>query len=285
MSVRGWAILGRFLGWSWVLIGACSSETPPLEEPDATLPLELPECGIDRPCSVGRVCLSGRCFGACTADGQCSPREQCVLRGGQRGACVPRADAGLPPDPCADTACFGATPVCHPTAGVCVACVGEQHCAPETPICDRGRGVCVAGEGGLCAPCAVDADCGGGSDAGPGLSCVALDRPYEKVCLQSRCNADSDCPSAFECLPSLRVCTPIRGTCTSYRSATLERSCTGVEACSALDVPAGSPQAGVCHQGHCAFGCVATPDCPGARVCTPPVCERAGDAGTAALGL
>jgi hypothetical protein len=278
----------------WVVFAGCSDDSTLNQEAgDATLAPPPSECGADRPCASNHLCLSGHCFAACSADDQCSTREHCVLTGGQRGACLPAGDGGLMSDPCAGKACFGTTPVCHPTAGVCVACTSDEHCASSTPVCDRGRGVCVERAAELCAPCAANSDCVGGGDAGAtafaALTCVALSAPLEQVCLQGACSADAQCPSAFECLPSLRVCTPRRGTCTAYRAAALQRSCGAQADCSALDAPLASPQSGVCYQAHCAFGCVATPDCPGARICTPPVCEfgpgTSSDAGAAASGI
>lgn len=262
-----------FGAW-WVLLAGCSNEATSSGDPEDAGPvLAPPECTADRPCAENRLCLSGHCYPACSADQQCSTREQCVFSGGQRGACLARPDAGPTPDPCAGKACFGATPICHPTAGLCVACSSDEHCGPDAPICDRGRGVCTARSAGLCAPCAVNADCASGAAVGVAVTCVAIPMPREQVCLQSNCSSDAECPAAFECLPSLRVCTPRRGTCTAYRAAEAARVCATEADCSALDVATGSPQSGVCHQARCAYGCVATPDCPGSRVCAPPVCE------------
>ncbi len=266
-------MLLAFGAWLFFLVGCSNEGAPKGDLEDAGPVLAPPECTTDRLCSENRLCLSGRCYAACTADEQCSTREQCVLGGGQRGTCLLRPDAGPAPDPCAGKICLGATPVCHPTAGLCVACTGDEHCGPEAPICDRGRGVCTTRSGGLCAPCAVDDDCAAGAAPGTAVTCVAIAAPREQVCLQSGCSSDAECPAAFECLPSLRVCTPRRGTCTAYQAAESSRACTTEADCSALDVVSGSPQSGVCHQAHCAFGCVATPDCPGSRICTPPVCE------------
>ncbi|MFT3923105.1 MAG: hypothetical protein QM778_11260 [Myxococcales bacterium] len=260
-----WAVIGGF---------GCSSEAGSNEPASAVPQPVAPECTADKPCIEGRLCLSGRCYPACSSDVQCSSRERCVQSGGQRGVCVAQSDASAPEDPCAGQVCGGTTPVCHPTAGSCVACSADEHCAGATPVCDRGRGTCVASAVALCAACETAADCGAAGDAGgPALSCVELGHPFEKVCLRGPCAQDADCPTAFECLPSLKVCIPRRGSCTAYRAAVLARTCSEDADCSALDVAPGAPESGICHLGHCAFGCVATPDCPGSRVCTPPVCE------------
>jgi|GEM_PF-6491016 len=283
MNGSGWMrAVGGLLLWSLVSPG-CGSDAPRESGENVEPQPAAPECGVDRPCSGGQLCLSARCYPTCTSDEQCSNRERCVQSGGQRGACVGVGDAGTPVEPCAGTSCFGATPVCHPVSGACVACSAAEHCGGGAPVCDRGRGVCVAPAQELCAPCESASDCGAAPDAGgDALKCVALMQPFEQVCVRANCGSDEDCPQAFECLPSLRVCTPRRGSCTAYRAASEARDCRSDVDCSALDVGVGAPESGVCHQGRCAFGCVATPDCPGARVCTPPVCEGpARDAGAA----
>src|SRR4051794_30698038 len=73
-------------------------------------------------------------------------------------------DLGSPPDlasPCA-VVCAGATPVCDPGSGKCVACVGDGNCLPGM-ICGvkDGAAACVVG-------CKIDADC---LARGTGLVC------------------------------------------------------------------------------------------------------------------
>jgi hypothetical protein len=266
-DVRRWATRAIFCaGWTFLAL-ACSSEAPAPLEGDASPQAAQAECSVERPCKAGAVCLDGHCYPACTSDDQCSTRESCVPSGAQRGVCLAR-DAGGPMDACDSLACFGGAPVCHP-AGSCVACTGEEHCASARPVCDRGLGACVEARAEPCAPCATRDDCGG-SDGD--LGCIELEDPFERVCLQDQCASQADCAAGFDCLPSRRVCIPRRGSCTAQRAAEVGRPCEDDLDCSALGVVTGAPQAGVCHQGRCAFGCVATPDCPGARLCASGVC-------------
>lgn len=245
-------------------------------------PAPPPECDPDHPCPEGQVCALSRCYGTCAGDEDCSARERCAQTGALSGLCVARGEP-LPSDVCEGKLCPADTPVCHPVSGQCVGCTQASHCTPELPVCDRGLGQCVARAEGVCAPCNDDQDCAATDDERD-LRCVALEEPFERVCLVAGCASDTDCPPIFECLPGPRACVPRRGSCTAVRAAQEQRACEDHRACSAHGLPSESPYAGTCHGERCAFGCVTSQECPGELVCAPPVCvsDPASDAGPAA---
>jgi sugar lactone lactonase YvrE len=112
-----------------------------------------------------------------------------------------------------DAGCSGATPVCDPKQGVCVACMDsadcgkpDQRCVEQTCLdpepcttdktCIAKGGVCDLGAG-ICVDCLTDADCG---DA---LTCVA------KICLPP----PAGCASSKDCAALGQVCDKAAGVC------------------------------------------------------------------------
>jgi hypothetical protein len=282
------------LGLAALAGAGCRDQAPSTTVVAALEPLvDAAVCDPDRACARGSDCLQGRCYARCSSDAQCSPRERCSSArspgGGSPGVCV-QADAGLASEPCDSLACFGDTPACHP-AGRCVACTDDSQCA-GADVCDLGQGRCTEPAPELCAACGDDRDCGfdardaaverdGGSGA---LRCVSLSAPLERVCLVG-CASDAECPTAFECLGNPRVCVPRHGTCTAYRAAARAQACSTDIDCSAIGLSAGSPQAGSCDQGRCAFGCADSRDCPGLESCDGRLCGRVdADAGPSDAG-
>ncbi len=139
---------------------------------------------------------------------QCSAGEECALAGALRGVCSPGSMRGQLPIRAPALAVFGTTPACHPGAGTCVSCSRDEHCGGAATACDRGRGQCAAPVADVCSPCSGPQDCGAVDGGAPELGCVALTNPAEQVCLRTACTADVDCPTAFECLPSLASAFP-----------------------------------------------------------------------------
>lgn len=238
------------------LIAGCNNvPTFPVYGDDAGI-----ECGEEGlTCPSGEVCLQSHCYAMCTAT-SCGPLETCTM-----GVCVPRmlgTDAGsdtppqdVPPDPCMDVTCTGATPYCR--RGVCVPCTevpSEEQCGAGTPICLVARNTCVAfAAGGTCEPCNDSTDCAGGR------TCTALgDTALERVCLPS---CMGGCPRGTECDAGLSLCRPAAAaTCFHFRA--VGATCTADSDCA----PNGATIddglfVGAC-AGTCRYPCGLPSDCP-----------------------
>jgi hypothetical protein len=225
-------VLACVLGGS---VGCASVPTFPAPPHDGGV-----QCSMGTPCPSGQTCLQGLCFTMCDAMHTCSAREMCsagvcVARTGDGG--VPARDMGVDGGACAAVHCSGATPVC--AYGRCVACQDQMTCGGTTGICDIGRGVCVAPAAAPCAPCRVNADCGGS------MRCALRSGtdPAEQVCLPAP--VGGACPAGFSV--SGTDCVPVYFSCTALLAAQQHRACSADADCPQLGAtPATGLFTGMC---------------------------------------
>lgn len=93
-----------------------------------------------------------------------------------------KLDIGAPPPCTADAECFVDTPLCDVSTGMCVACLGPEHCE-EGWDC---------GPTGTCRDaCEVDVDC-------DGIEGQTLCNPETGFCAQ--CLSSDDCPAEQYCI-------------------------------------------------------------------------------------
>jgi hypothetical protein len=165
--------------------------------------------------------------GSCTTDSDCELGEVCDLR---LGECATERSCGRDADcpggeVCAANVCEAAPPPC--TAASCGA--GE--------FCDAATGRCEAVRGGLCDPCAEDAECGDGADR-----CVVLTGASSGSCGRA---CSKGCPVGFNCVGG--QCAPLSG------------MCDGATRCALVECPEGE----VCDPAdqQCKAGCTGDGDC------------------------
>lgn len=215
----------------WVLGGPCTNTNAcaPAEYCDASGVCRSRggPCTLDSDCGKGFRCFDSRCRLAarsCTGDFGCLLGEVCD---GLLGECIPRprCDEGLdcPLGFACDESggvatcrrqCAGDSE-CLPGEG----CDGRKLCASPQPcngpgscaaplVCDPLLSLCRLQGAPPCAPCATDADCGGGND-----HCLVLGGALRcgKDCSLNGCPAGYSCDAALalpQCRPSGGRCTP-----------------------------------------------------------------------------
>lgn len=122
-------------------------------------------CSTSAQCPVGSYCSGGDCTTGCEVDDDCFPDEVCDF---ESDACVARG--------------------CRDTSRDCA--FGE--------FCDVGTGECYAASNYYCQPCiyeSTDPDQCGNSDN----LCLPFGQ-YGDFC-GVECDATSDCPAGFDCIP------------------------------------------------------------------------------------
>jgi len=213
--------LGARIGLAVALVTGCDV-SPSDFETDRPRPFDAgPDAGpapIDcdadpSSCDVGFTCRGGECVPRtdCTVELPCAPGDECRRPDPTEtstGTC------GVPADHCESSDdCGGRRPVCTgvdrcgaDVDGVGASLAGELSFEVRCrDAIDCGGGVCLDG---LCAPCAVDAECGARRcDEG---RCVKLDAcdgdaacdPFES-CIERRCVADVDCTELASDTPIL----------------------------------------------------------------------------------
>jgi hypothetical protein len=161
-----------------------------------TCRLAVRSCTLDEGCLGGEVC--SKILGQCIVRPRCDGEASCPLdfscdsaTGLCRRACMGSADCG-PGETCAKGVCSGA-----------VSCAGQ--CAGGL-LCDPVLKYCRPPGAGLCAPCVLDADCGGPTDF-----CLLL--PGGQFC--GRDCSRTVCPAGYSCNTNLSPaqCAPSSGKC------------------------------------------------------------------------
>ena len=165
---------------------------------DGACRLAARSCTLDEGCLVGEVCdaILQECVPRptcdagtpCPLDFVCDKTRLICLR-----ACMGPADCG-PGESCVVGACSGAKP-----------CTTTQDCG-DALICDTTGGYCRPEGASLCAPCKLDADCGGPTDF-----CLLLQDGQH--CGQD-CSSEA-CPAGYGCSKNTTPpqCVPASGTC------------------------------------------------------------------------
>ena len=120
-------------------------------DPDTSECTELVTCDDENPCEGELVCVDGACTedeeDPCSVDNPCAEGEVC-----ENGVCL---DITCEED--TDCEEFVSIDVCEPTAGMCVECLGWDHCA-YGEYCDNGE----TGATYTCQDAELD-DCGSNS--------------------------------------------------------------------------------------------------------------------------
>ncbi|MCA9668837.1 MAG: hypothetical protein KC503_24755 [Myxococcales bacterium] len=220
---------GRF-GF-WVLGDACSGDDDCASaercDPSGVCRRRLGPCQRDEDCGKGFSCAAdARCRLAkrsCQLDIDCVASELChaVLR-----ECVPRPTCDENGQCPLDYQCDGGIQVCRRAcagdaeclpAERCIfgACLANRSCArssdcPSAEVCDPTARVCRPQGANVCAPCTLDADCGGPTDF-----CVMLGADQgDRLACGRDCTAGA-CPSGFRCDSSHSVpqCVPESTAC------------------------------------------------------------------------
>ncbi len=186
--------------------------------PDTRAPDAPGSCSVDNDCvgaASGAYCVSARCV-ACKTSSQCnndagvpfcSAENTCVSCAGVSGA-----DGG--------SACPASAPLCEPTSGRCVECVGNSDCSVAgKSFCVQNQ--CVGCNAAGAAATALDGGIADGGAAGPctGATPVcATGGTIAGQCVQ--CVTSADCAGATPICNLTATTTIPANTCTACTSDT-----------------------------------------------------------------
>jgi len=234
--------------------------------------LAVGKCCTDDDCDCG-LCSQGTCYS------QCTDQQECCEGTNGRSYCT---------ECCSDASCPGACEVC--VEGQCgSACTQDEECCQgecvATGTCCRDSGdsclvtggpgtqgnccddllCCASGEGGYCAECCHDSDCGECGSCAGGVCSGECSQDQE--CCERECVAIGTC-----CAKEGDYCTlgePDPGQepvecCSDFVCCATETSAACAECCDDTDCPSCSH----CSNGICYDGCRQGEECCGA-VCVP----------------